>query len=33
MLVRIKRLVKHRWLGPSSSHRAIAPDMLKRLQQ
>ena len=33
MLVRIKRLVKHRWLGPSASHRAITPDMLKRLQQ
>ena len=33
MLVRIKRLVKHRWLGPSASRRAIAPDMLKRLQQ
>jgi uncharacterized membrane protein len=33
MLSRIKRIFKHRWLDDSATQRAIAPDMLQRLQQ
>ncbi len=33
MISRIKRIFKHRWLEESASRRAIAPDMLRRLQQ
>ena len=33
MLSRIKRILKHRWLDAATTHRAIAPDMLQRLQQ
>lgn len=33
MLSRIKRVLKHRWLDSSTTHRAIPPDMLQRLQQ
>lgn len=30
---RIKRIFKHRWADESATRRAIAPDMLQRLQQ
>jgi len=33
MLVRVKRLLKHRWLAPSATHHVIAPDVLDRLAQ
>jgi len=33
MLVRIKRLLKHRWLAPSATHHVISADILKRLEQ
>lgn len=33
MLSRIKRILKHRWLDDNTTHRAIPPDMLQRLQQ
>lgn len=33
MYSRIKRTWKHRWLGKSTSHHTITPDMLQRLGQ
>lgn len=33
MLNRIKRIFRHRWVDESATQRAIAPDMLQRLQQ